>query len=178
MNEIKVLMLKKQVGMLNAIISNLERLSADLSSPASGSRSREAVRKPDATTSHTTAPPFPDQAEAERRSRLRRDFHQWKESEEGQRLLMLDLGSVDAITAINSLEKAFLAGANLYHPRLEAEAQSGEGGNEVCVCANEEPGWENQDGIKCCALCAPRGSTLSERERSGSGNAKEQESHV
>ena len=38
-----------------------ERLSPEGSSPASSSRTRVAGRKLDATTDHTTAPPFPDQ---------------------------------------------------------------------------------------------------------------------
>ena len=173
MNEIKVLMLKKQVGMLNAIISNLERLSADLSSPASCSETSEARTEPDAHNKNT---PRVRHSEAEGRGGVQRVLDRWKREEgacrqnakNSERRLNLDEAS-DFLTLADDLKskREEVEAALGTQPLTESEA----GEDESCLMCHNGIllllGELDQPYLDFCPHCKGTGSR---RKRSESRN--------
>jgi len=171
-NRSKIMTLKEITNQFEQATEALKRLSAGGSSPASCSRTREAGRKHDATTDHATAPPFPDQGGGG----VLRVAEKWRAESAVSRLYAESYRKVGN-HGLNDVYKSMADLSDRHASELEAAlwteplTQSGEGGNEVCECRCDHPVGDRGNGIEVCLFCDLPKSTLSERERSGSGNS-------
>ena len=143
--------------------------------PASGSRTRVAGRKPDASLTSDSAPPFPDQATGE----LQRLIHEWREAAAAHGSMASGLrkayGSNDAATCQEKQAAVYRQCCRDLMAVLCSEPRAQSDSEEV-----EEAGClELDDGlvvcqstglpVRRCSDCPSRGKRT---ERSGSGNAE------
>lgn len=162
---------ERVIESLESLASSMERMSAAGSSLASFSRTRGAGRKHDATTDHTTAPPFPGQGGGG----VQRLVDQWNDEAEicdtkatrgekwGSFYKTKDLRKKAAVLRLKAseLETAL---------RTEPLTQSEAGGVEECPKCQGRiiENWSN--GNRVCHRCHHTWARGRRRERSGSGN--------